>query len=66
MTTADFIACVRDTSGKAEHRLYEIGVGSKYSQKLHIEKVTSVQQSCERESEKKGMQSKRRKRREVG
>lgn len=65
ITTADFIACVRDTSGKAEHKLYEIGVGSEYSQKPHFEKVWE-QHSSERKSEKKGLQSKRRKQREVG
>jgi hypothetical protein len=68
MTTADFIACVRDTSGKAEaeHRLYEVGVGPKYSQKIREEGNMSVQHSCESKSEKKRIQSERRKRREVG
>ena len=68
MTTADFIACVRDTSGKAEagHRLYEVGVGPKYSQKIREERKVGAQHSRERKSEKKRLQSERRKRREVG
>jgi hypothetical protein len=59
---------VRDTSGKAEaeHRLFEVGVGPKYSQKIREEKNTSVQHSCGRKSDKKQRQSERRKHREVG
>jgi hypothetical protein len=59
---------VRDISGKAEaeHRLYEVGVGPKYSQKIREEGNMSVQHSSESKSEKKRIQSKRRKCREVG
>ena len=68
MTTADLIACVRDTSDKAdaEHRLYEVGVGPKYSQMIREEGNTCVQHSCESKGEKRGPQSDKRKRREVG